>query len=1002
MKRMFRSLGILLMGMGLVAPAFYGQESPAAGASAEPSAPQADYFSEPGIVAGSVVDGELGGPVLGAMVKVVDTTFIAFTDTGGNFTIRDVPPGEYTVEVTHAKFQKLSIEGVRVQAGEVANLDLAMYTQTSEIEELEAFVVTFDDVQTGNMKLLGDRQKAITLSNAIGEESFSRLGIGDAAEAMTKVTGASVVDGKYLLVRGLGDRYSNTLLNGATVPSADPDRRAVQMDQFPSDVLESIVTSKSFTPDQSGNFSGGSVNMRTKSFPDQFFMKIGGSIKYNTESTWQEVLNIPGGSRDWLAMDDGTREQPVIPDSGVPSATAAIFAARQGDFGPAEELDRIVNLFNNEVYFPYRKQGTPTYDMNFSVGDQIQLKEDSAIGYIFSLNYSNGVSHFENGALGRFNRGSSDPDSERFVQVLRLYSPDLGNFSFQDRIESNPEILPFGTDNFGVAETSWSVNWGVFGQLAYKPNSFHEYSLRLLHNQSGDDTIRIGGGENQRSEGGRYFEAYDFLYTERGISSLQFEGTDFLGADNDIELNYRASYGLSTQEQPDYRVFDYFYDLNFEQFAQAAGAGNNRYFRDLEEDNVDVAVDLKIPFSFQGREGSYFKLGGVYLDGGREYRENVFRWSQSISTLNTLINYPQPVGIIDRGADFVVFGNTLADQSVELANYDAEKKVMAAYAMVDLAVTDKFKVIGGLRWEDTEFTTTSPAGANGFQPGEIIQDDFLPALSGVYALNDTMNLRAAYGRTLARPQYRELAGVTVDTPFLQTVYVGNPDIEMTIIDNYDIRWEWFPRAGEIVAVSLFYKQLDQPIEVAEQATGGRVAISPQNAEEGTVYGIEFEYRQDLDYFSEALKYFSVGTNLAIIESEVDIPAEELAVIRNILPDASDKRELIEQSPYTFNADLTYFNYDTGTTATLVFNLIGDRVSVITNGAIPDVEERARPILDFIFSQEIGPKWMVKASVKNIINEDFEKSFNDFVGNTYFYEYRQVGRTLSLGFSYSFN
>lgn len=960
-----------------------------------------DYFAEPGTIAGSVIDTALGTAVSGALVKVEDTTYIAVSDISGNFTIQDVTPGEYTITIEQGNYQATRVEGVVVESGEVARLDLGLSTATESLAELEAFVVTFEDVQTSGMKLLGDRQKSVTLSDAIGEEAFSRLGVGDAAEAMTKVTGASVVDGKYLLVRGLGDRYSNTLLNGATLPSADPDRRAVQMDQFPADVLESIVTSKSFTPDQPGNFSGGSVNMRTKSFPDQYFLKLGVSVGYNTEATFKDGLSIPGGDTDWLGFDDGTREQPALPESGLPNATVAVIQAQQGNFEPAEELDRIIRSFNNEVYFPAEKEIGPNYGFSFSMGDQIQLQDEAAIGYILSLTYDSSVSNVVGGTTARHNQGNSDINSENFIQSLRIYSPNPEDYTFFPSQEANFGNLPFGTDNFGVYSTTWSVNWGFFSQFAYKPNSRNEFSMRFLYNQSADDRIRRGGGENQRSESGRYFEAYDMLYTERSIANFQVDGKHMLSSDNDIELNWRLSVGESTQEQPDFRTFDYFYDFNLDIFAQASGGGNSRYFRDLAEENLDVAFDLKIPFDFQERTGSYFKVGASYVDGSRTYRENIYRWSASISSLNILTNYPQPVGIVDRGPNFVNFGNTLTDQSIGLVNYDATREVLAGYAMVDIGLRENFRLIGGLRYEDTNFQTESPEQVGGFEPGLIQQDDLLPAISAVYTLNEEMNIRAAYGKTLARPQYRELAAITIVTPFLQQTYTGNADIEMSSIDNFDLRWEWFPRAGEIVAVSAFYKDLEKPIEVAEQTVQGRTTISPQNVDSGKVYGIEFEYRQSLDVFSEILKDFTLGMNFALIESEVGIPEEELQIIRNVIPDAPDTRELIEQSPYTFNFDITWSKFDWGTTATVAYNVVGDRLSLVTNGARPDIEERSYPKLDFIFSQELSKHWTMKFSVKNILGETREKSFDDFIGNRYFYSLEEPGTSFSLGFGYEF-
>ena len=384
---------------------------------------------------------------------------------------------------------------------------------------MEEFVVSTEVVAESDLGLLQSRQMASTVSDAIGSESFSRLGIGDAAEAMTKVTGASVVDGKYVMIRGLGDRYSNTLLNGVSVPSADPDRRAVQMDQFPADLLESIVTSKSFTPDQPGAFSGGSVNLRTRSFPERFFLKTGVKVGYNDQVTGKPGLVIPGGGSDWTAFDDGTRALPADLPEEIPSQSKARIAARSGDFGPAETLDQASNAFHNETYFPSQEEPGLDYGFNFSVGDFVPLKNEQALGWVFSLTYDAGTRHFGGGVSGRYGQGFTDIESPQFVDLDQLFTSDLDQLSYKNAYEANPDV-PGGEPAFGVTTTTQFVNWGAYAQLAYRFTANHEATLRYYSNQSADDRVKHGVGESTRSDAGRLFRdlrsalhpAFDFFH----------------------------------------------------------------------------------------------------------------------------------------------------------------------------------------------------------------------------------------------------------------------------------------------------------------------------------------------------------------------------------------------------------------------------------------------------------------------------------------------------------
>jgi len=948
-----------------------------------------------------VISLDSGENVSGAFVSVTGTTQTATSDLNGAYSIGGVPAGTHSLLVVREGFQNSSVNSVRVQAGKVTKADLPMEQHVSvanqDVVVMSDFVISADVLEGSSLALLGNRQKSAVVSDAIGSDFFSKVDAGDAADAMSRVTGASVVDGKYVLIRGLGDRYSNTLLNGTSVPSADPDRRAVQMDQFPSSLPDSIVTSKSFTPDQPGGFAGGSVNMKTKNFPDRFFWTTSFSTTYNTNATGEDLLAVPGGGRDWLGMDDGTRALPTGLPTQIPSQTEARIGARRGDFAPAEEIDRISNLFNNKTYFPHTKSGSPDFGMSFATGDRLNFGNDRVLGYVVSLSYNRSASHYTGGYAGRYSQGDIDPESESFVDGLLVYSPDVSGYGFAEPYSENPDV-PGGVPAFGVTRSADMVDWSTYAQLAYRPSLNHELALRYMRNQSAEDAVKRGVGESVRSDSGRLFQIYDMLYTERSVESLQLSGSSLFRSLNDLRVEWRASTGESTQEQPDYRTLSYFWDFGNQQYAAAAGVGNNRFFRDLVEDSDELGIDFELPIGFRGRPAT-FKFGSLVQDGARAYRERRFRWTREANQVDIIQNYPNPVGITERTENSVTFGNTITELPSNLVNYDGEQTISAAYAMVDFMPFQRLRAITGVRAEKTEISTGPAAEGTTFRAAAIDDTDYLPALSLVYELGKSMNLRAAYGRTLARPLYHELADIRVEDAFRDKFRAGNPDLELSSIDNFDLRWEWFPRGNEVIAVSLFQKDFTNPIEVVEVPSIG--SEQAQNADSGKVTGIEFEARLGLGAFNGRLSAFSVGGNLSLVQSEVPIPDEEMGSIRLVYPDADDTRELLGQSPYIVNFDLSYDNFSAGTNATLAFNIQGKRLHLVTFGALPDIYEQPAPELDFVFSQRLTRRLRLKFAAKNLLDPAFEKTLSHNGRDYYYYERFKRGRSFSLGLSYSF-
>ncbi|MBE2214496.1 MAG: TonB-dependent receptor [Opitutaceae bacterium] len=951
-----------------------------------------------GTIRGTIVSADTGAPVAGAAVELDGVPTSVATDLNGEFTLTGVDLGGHTVTVRRDGYRTGVIEGLEVGSDMPARVEAALETVPDDaFVELGELVIAATVAEGSTAGLLSVRQKAPTVSDAISADDLTRLAVGDAAEAMSKITGASVLDGRYVLIRGLGDRYANTLLNNMSVPSADPDKRAVQMDQFPASVLDSIVTSKSFTPDQSGAFTGGSVNMRTKSFPERFFASASMSVTFDDGVAGESVLSVPGGGSDWLARDDGTRALPKGIPAAIPGRTEASNAARfQGDFTKAEELDRVSRLFHNDTYFPGTKDGGMNLGFSLATGDRLDLGQDRLLGYVVSLSYDNATSHYTDGIQGKYAQGGTDPEAASFVNTNLLYTPQIEDLSFAPDYAAYPDV-PGGEPAFGVTQTSDDVMWNLYGQIAYKPSLNHEVALRYMQSQSATDTVRRGVGESARSEAGRLFQVYDMLYTERGLQSYQLSGKSLLPDLGEVRVEWRAATSTSTQEQPDYRSLSYFWDFNAQQYAAASGVGNDRYFRDLDEGSREAGVDVYVPVYVRGYPGT-LKFGGTVQSGEREYRERGFRWDPPPNTIERIESFPNPVGIVDRTANSVTFGNTISELPNTLLNYDGEQELWGAYGMADLIVAEKWRVIGGARIEGTRIDVGPMSGSSAFAAAAIDQSDVLPAASIVYTLQKDMNLRVAFGRTLARPLYHELAGIRVENRFLDKTRTGNPDLEITTVNNLDLRWEWFRGGTELYAVGVFHKDFTNPIEVLDVAAEG--TEKPQNLESARVSGVEFEARFSLGKLSDSLEPFSVGGNLALMASAEKIPEAELAVIRAVYPDAKGTRELFGQSPYVANVDVTYANLRLGTSATLAFNVAGERLVLVTDSAIPDIYEQPAPRLDFVLSQRLGARWRLKFAAKNLLAPDREKSLTHR-GTTYYHELYGSSRTFQLGLSYFF-
>lgn len=938
------------------------------------------YAQSTGKITGTVVDAELGEPLIGANVIISGTTIGAATDLNGRYSIANVPVGTYDLAFSSIGFAKQTVTGVEVTAGETVKIDIIMKPESFETDEVVITAKAAEDSEAG---LLVKRQKAVSVSDAISAEEISRTGSGDAAEAVKQVVGASVVDGKYVYIRGLGDRYSSTQLNGAELPSSDPSKKAFQLDLLPTNLLENITTIKTFTPDKPGSFSGGIVDIATKKFPEKFTLKISSSGSYNTNTTGNsDFVTYTGGKTDWLGYDDGTRELPTVLANGtieqgdLPIATSDVRRDLEGV--KAQSSSQVGKAFGNTMDVT-RKAPPVNQSFSFSVGNEIPLGDVSNFGFLTSLTYGRSFSSYNNGKVGIY-KGVQDKEVLDSLLIL--------------------------DDARGTEE----ANIGGLFAFAFNVNPAHQIGGNVFYSRSGTSTGRYQDGYWLQELGkDRIVSNRILTYVERDILSYQLRGDHYLDFFLNSKVDWSASISQTSQDEPDRRLTFTVYDPSRDSYVINGSNFDNpsRYFRTLEDRGNNYNINLTMPFEVWRGYKAQFKTGYAYQFKDRNFDERIFSYIPDGKIFNEVEgdltqlfaeeNFDYTVDVDPVLGFPVLRGNVVTENTKPENSYDGEERVNAIYGMIDLPVFSDLRFIGGVRFESTEINLVSKDTTKA--EGNIDVSDVLLSANFIYSLTPNMNIRVSATQTLARPTFREIAPFSNKEFVNGFTLVGNPELKRTLIQNYDLRWEWFTRPGEIFAISGFYKVLNDPIERSFIGQENNRIVSYANVDKATILGAEFEARFRLDYFLDWLENFSFGGNLSIIKSEIKIDKEELEIRRAVDPDAKDTRELQGQSPFILNLDLTYLNYESGTTISLHFNTFAERLSSISRNFTPDVYEQPAAQLDLIASQEIIAGFTAKLGIKNLLDTSY-KEVHHYKGNDYtFYEYDR-GRTINFGISYS--
>ena len=924
-----------------------------------------------GVVYGVVTDGADGETVIEAKVSVIGSSLSTLTNVDGGFRL-ELPPGTYQLRIFYEAHKPARVDQVRVVAGQLVKVDFVIEPEKNAIDVIE--VETQADTSSVEGQILARKRSAAT-GDSIGRKEMAKAPDKNAAEAAKRVVGATIEGNRFVFVRGLGERYTNALLDGAPLPSPEPDKQAIPLDLFPTSVLDGIVLVKTFTPDVPGDFSGGSVRIATRRYTEQLTLGGGVSLGLNTQSSFARGLTYQGSPTDFLGFDSGKRGRP----GDFP--TGGIGGGKKKADGSQYSLNELTH-FGRELNTPLtgREHVTPpNMGLSFVSSKGWKVGTDGHVGFLATLTYDR---RFE----------------VRNDEILRTFKFAGGKGS-----------QPF--DDLRVDRGIDRVNWGILAGVTYEPDRNNRFLLTGLYSRASDNSASNYKFASKEEFGSGQAVNTTLDFVQRGLAYGQLRGEhDFKGANNG-HLDYFLSLARADRDEPDRRSLVYTYDSSFDawSFFKDANSGSH-FFSSQAETSIAGALDWTQPIT-RSKEGSRIKFGSFFSARNRDFHARNY----DLEPLGNASSLSRCPGKAIPSADCVgrffsdenltsTDGSTAAlitinDKSRLGDTYGAHLNVFAGYAMFDGQLTRKVRLIVGPRLEASfqAIHASSPVDPTDVSDSEFNQAILLPAAAVVYSPIEKVNLRFSVTRTVARPQLREIA------PFRFTDYIGgietegNPGLLNTSIINGDLRFEVFPKVDEVIAVSAFYKQFSNPIEAVIEPTSGNGVVSFQNANGARLYGMEFEARKSLDFMAKALRPFSAVANLTLARSRIDLDPTTAALVTN------KTRALSLQAPYIVNIALDFDEPKWGTQMRVSYNIVGKRITLVGRNGLPDFYQQPRHQLDFVVSQAVGPHVELRGSAANLVDSPVEvtagssqNSSRPSSRSSNVSSFYKTGRTFSLG------
>lgn len=920
----------------------------------------------PGRLVGRVVGAEDGKPIANARVFVSGTPVDVRTDADGRFEAT-LPPGDYSISVVAPNFAARTLDGIAIASQARTEQDVELTPAGLELPE---FVVLEPFVEGSLAAFVEEKRQSFAVSEVLSIQQISRAGDSDVAGALRRVTGLTLVDGKYVYVRGLGERYSSILLNGASVPSPDPTRRVVALDLFPVEILEGILIQKTFSPEMPGEFGGGTIQLRTKGMPEEFFLKLSVSQGWVDGTTFKDGLRYDGGTRDWTGFD----QVRGLPDSVIEAnrrfGTLQVETPFQPGLTPTE-----LEAIGEDLAaggFDTRVATIPTDgSLTFAIGDSLAIGEDWRIGYTHSIRYAQSWDTLED---VRRKFAFSSPD-EPLVPFLDL-----------ERIKTEREINLSGFLALGL---EYGENHSVRATTTLVRQSF--------------DTTQIDEGVDISESLSRFFL---LEWEENALLAQQFNGSHLFPSVSDLGIDWNYTRARATRDAPNTRSYRYDLVEGSDGIFQLSprSDSNDITYGDLVDDTETANVDLRLPFSPDEGHKITLRAGLSRLDRSREagVRRYSFFGQPPPGSPPNLVQ--RPPNEIFSPPNIRPGGFVIRDVTRNSDAYGAELDLKGAYFTFDWVWEDFLRVTLGARDErlDQAVRTFNLANPSVIDSESLLATkDVLPSAGVTWFIDEDSQLRAIYAETVARPDFRELSTSPFIDPTIDTITIGNPDLVPTAIKNFDLRYEYYFSPTETASVALFGKEFVDPIErIQSPATGDVVTYS--NVPKASLYGIEFDVYKSLGFvgdwgFVERLPLgwvpwqdVYVSANYARIDSKVSLTRETAGILTNL------ERPLQGQSPYVANVQLGWYAEDGQRELSLLYNVSGRRISEVGVFGVPDVYEEAAGQLDLVYATALPGDFNLKFRARNLIDPKVQFTVGDEIRR----EYRR-GRSLALTLEWSF-
>ena len=876
-------------------------------------------FAQTGKISGKIVDADNGTPLVGASVVLAgDAKKGIYTDVEGRFFITVQLNKKYTLIISSVGYSEKQVSDIEVTGSENATINVSLVRSGKQLQNVEVKA----SIRKENLSSLYLTQKnSSSISDGISAEVIKKSPDKNTGEILKRVSGASVQDNKFVVIRGLSERYNVSMLNNAVLPSTEADKKAFAFDIIPSSVVDNLVIYKSATPDLPGDFSGGAIKVITKDYPSRKISELSLSLGANSLTTGKDFYkSYPNGSYDALGFLDDSR---VLP--GPYSRNRYVFINKPTDYKLA-----VTKLFPNTFGYEQASKSLPAVSVSYTGGNTAILKNGNKLGYIYSIGY-----------------GNSRAVSDRLREDYDIAQRYLYNY--------NTDVYDEKNNLTALANITYS-----YGKS--------KISLKNLFNNNFVKTVGIRNGANYENgpTSPIYVKSTNSEATATGLINSVAEGMHRFGKDWTFDWN--GSFAYTYKDQPDQRILgfrtdindpsNYFLRLSNENSPEIRNAG--RVYSWLGEYIYGASANITKQFQWLGQTQK-LKVGTMNYYRDRTVEVNALGYASLMTDASGIqsgvtiyeskeTNY----NTLFSSANIDNYSLTVANIATNSADYTGNALLNAGYAMMDNKFSEAFKLTWGARVE--KYKQELSAKNRGTKVYDKV--DVLPSFVFTYSLNNKTNIRLAGSQAVNRPEFRELADYSVFDYDNYIVVRGNPDLVRCLNTNGDLRYEWFPQAGEIISASVFYKFFDKPIE---QVNLGNDVYSYQNATEATVYGVELELRKKLDFINSGFfKNLTFYTNAAYMKGSVKFGG------------VSFDNPLQGQSPYLINGGLMYTSSNDGFSANFLYNRIGPRLRfrAVSNGAL-NVFEKPRDVMDFQLSKKMyNNKLELKLTISDILAQPF--------------------------------